>query len=76
MREVPLIDSTGAARISDFIRKCRRHKTALIMSGLQPQPKSILSQMRVLDGNGDVQLAENFDAAVALAQRLTHARES
>jgi sulfate permease, SulP family len=76
MREVPLIDSTGAARISDFIRKCRRHKTALIMSGLQPQPKSILRQMRVLDGNGDVQLAENFDAAVALAQRLTHARES
>jgi SulP family sulfate permease len=75
MREVPLVDSTGAARIADFIRKCRRHGTALIVSGLQPQPRAILRQMRVLNGDADVQLAENFDAAVALARRTVGASE-
>jgi sulfate permease, SulP family len=70
LREVPLIDSTGAARISDFIKKCRKHGTHLILSGLQPQPRSILRQMRVLNGDADVQLAENFEAAVKLAEKL------
>lgn len=38
MREVPMIDATGASKMAEFVTKCHRHGTALIISGLQPQP--------------------------------------
>lgn len=71
MREVPMIDATGAGKMEEFIDKCRRHGTALIISGLQPQPESVLRGMHVLDGRKDLHLVANFDAATALAHRLT-----
>ena len=71
MREVPLIDATGAGKLRDFIDKCRRNGTTLILSALQPQPTTILRQMQVLNGEADVHLVRNFDEAVRLAHQLS-----
>ena len=71
MREVPMIDASGASRLNDLVIKCRKRGTQLILSGLQPQPRSVLTQMHVLDGAGDIQVVTDFAEAIALSRRLT-----
>jgi SulP family sulfate permease len=72
MREVPLIDGSGAARLQDFITKATRNGTQVIISGLQPQPTETLRQMRVIDnGTNKLHLAPNLPAAINLARQLT-----
>ncbi len=71
MREVPMMDATGASKFSDFTRRCAKHRTALIISGLQPQPESVLRQMRIIGDDGPIQLASDFAQAVQMARRIT-----
>lgn len=71
MREVPMIDATGASKMAEFVTKCHRHGTALIISGLQPQPEGVLRGMQVLNDHTDIHLVASFDEAIALAHRLT-----
>ena len=68
MREVPMMDATGASKFSDFVRECRKHRTALIISGLQPQPESVLRQMRIIGEDSPIQLAADFAKAIDIAR--------
>jgi len=68
LREVPLIDASGASSLKDFLAACRRRGIEVIFSGLQPGPAAVLHRMDVL--NGGVPQAENLPAALALAKRL------
>lgn len=70
LRDVPLIDVTGASRLKEFRLRCKRHGTALILSGLQAQPQQILERMGVLDGGADLHLVPDFAAAIEKAQGL------
>jgi SulP family sulfate permease len=70
MREVPLVDATGAARLRDFVDRADRCGTQVLISGLQPQPRAVLEQTGVLGGRAKVTLVADFAAAVALARRL------
>lgn len=70
MREVPLVDATGAARLRDFVNRADRHGTQVLISGLQPQPRAVLEQTGVVGGPAKVTLVADFAAAVALARRL------
>jgi SulP family sulfate permease len=70
MREVPMVDATGASRLKDFVARAERHGTQVIFSGLQRQPAEVLRQMGVMDGAAHLHLAADFAAAVALARRL------
>jgi len=70
MREVPLIDASGATRLRQFISRANRQGTAVILSGLQPQPLATLRQMRVIEESRNLLLAPDFAAARAMAQRL------
>jgi SulP family sulfate permease len=71
MREVPMMDATGASKFSDFVRKSGKHGTAVIISGLQPQPESVLRQMRVIGDGAPIHLAADFAEATRIAQRIT-----
>jgi SulP family sulfate permease len=71
MREVPMMDATGASKFSDFVRKCAKHRTALIISGLQPQPESVLRQMRIIGNGAPIHLAADFAEAIAIARRTS-----
>jgi SulP family sulfate permease len=68
MREVPLVDATGAGRLKAFVAQCRREGAAVIVSGLQPQPREVLGRMGVLDG--EVSLAADYAEAVARAEAI------
>lgn len=70
MRLVPMIDASGVHALKGLIARCQRHGIVLIFSGLQGQPARMLAQMDIADESG-VHLAGDFDAAVALAERLT-----
>ncbi len=67
MREVSMIDATGAGKLRDFIEQCRRRGTEVIISRLQAQPRSVLEHMGLLDG---VRETHNYAEAVELASRL------
>lgn len=70
MREVPLVDASGAARLHAFVGRAGASGIQVLFSGLQPQPLEVLQQMGVIDGAAHVQVVDDFSAAVALARRL------
>jgi SulP family sulfate permease len=70
LRRVPLIDASGVTALEQFADRCRRRGTSLVLSGVQPQPLTILQQMH-FDQRPDVLgFAADFDAALVLAERL------
>ena len=42
MRNVPIVNSTGVAALSDFMRRCRTQGIQVIISGLRQQPTEVL----------------------------------
>ncbi len=67
MREVSMIDSTGATKLRDFVDQCGRRGTKIVVSGLQPQARAVLAPMKTLDG---VHETRNYAEAIELAGRL------
>jgi SulP family sulfate permease len=68
MREVPMVDGTGAGRLKMFIDQSRRNGASVILSGLQPQPLDVLRHMDVI--GEDVHLTDDFAGAVDLSRSL------
>jgi SulP family sulfate permease len=73
MRNVPMIDSSGVAALSDFISRCRARGVAVIVSGIRPQPRDVLARMGFDGRHDNLQLAENFAAARAMAAAMIEA---
>jgi SulP family sulfate permease len=67
MRLVPLIDVSGVRALRQMIDRCRRNGIRVIFSGLQPQPRAILTQMGLTPDERSVEFAENFADAIRLA---------
>ena len=69
MRYVPLIDASGVTALEQFAQRCRRKGTALVLSGVQPQPLAALRQMGFDRHPGVLGFARDFDAALALVEK-------
>lgn len=67
MRDVPLIDSSGASRLREFLVHARRSGAVVILSGLQRAPRRTLIQMHILHPGDGIHLATDFPAAVGTA---------
>jgi len=67
LRLVPLIDASGVTALRQLIKRCERSHTRVILSGLREQPLAILTQMGVRPDGVNLRFAENFTAAVKLA---------
>jgi SulP family sulfate permease len=67
LRLVPLIDASGVTALRQMIQRCQRNGTRVIFSGLREQPNAILAQMNLKPDGTQLQFADNFAAAVALA---------
>jgi SulP family sulfate permease len=67
LRQVPLIDASGATALRQLVKRCARAGTRVIFSGLRPQPLEILTQMGIRPDGEHLQLAANFQEAVTLA---------
>ncbi len=72
MRLVPMIDASGVHALKSLIERCKRQNITLIISGLQAQPKHILSKMAMQPNASDLYFVDGFDAALALASSLTN----
>jgi sulfate permease, SulP family len=68
MRLVPLIDSSGVTSLQKMLKRCRDLNTSVILSGLQEQPRRILSQMRIYPDGAQLRFAENFRDALEMAR--------
>ncbi len=68
MRDVPMVDATGVGALGEFLHRCQAHGTAVIVTGIQPQPRQVLNQMGFGTGSPSLQFAGDFQAAITLAQ--------
>jgi SulP family sulfate permease len=74
MRLVPLIDASGVSALKDFVTRCRKDGTTVILAGVQPQIASVMQKMGLFAANPEIKLVENFDAARAMAQTVIDRR--
>lgn len=70
MRLVPIIDASGVHALENLAARCRRQGIALVVSGLQAQPRRILSDMGFEGHAGDVRFADDYAQAIAIARAL------
>lgn len=66
LRQVPMIDASAATAIGNLVARCRRQGIALIFTGLQPQPASILEAMHIVPDGTTLRYADDFAQAVAM----------
>jgi SulP family sulfate permease len=66
LRQVPLIDASGAIALRQLVARCARAGTRVIFSGLREQPLEILTRMGLRPDGEHLQLAANFQDAVKL----------
>ena len=67
LREVPLIDASGATAIGNLVERCRRERILLVFTGLQPQPARILADMGIAPDATTLRYARDFAEALAMA---------
>lgn len=68
MRNVPVIDSSGIHALEQVLKNCRKHKIALILSGVHAQPLFALTSSELIKAIGDDNVHAN------LHDSLNHAR--
>ena len=68
MRHVPLIDASGVTALQQFLKRCERLGTRVILSGLREQPRRVLAQMHVAPDGTQLRFANDFAQAVAWAR--------
>lgn len=74
MRLVPVIDASGVHALENLLERCQRRGIALVISGLQPQPRKVFAKMRLHPRHGMLHIAPDFDAALAVARELIEGR--
>lgn len=68
MRQVPLVDASGVTALEGFLDRCQKMGSAVILSGLEGQPRQILQQMDFGRHPNLLGLASSFDEALAMAE--------
>lgn len=69
LRDVPLVDGSGASAILTLLERCHRNGTQVIISGVQAQPKKVLTDMGMFD-DPHVMVVADFDTALAKSREL------
>ncbi len=72
MRGVPMVDGSGASAIQTMLDRCAKNGTKVIITGIQPQPKQVLTEMGVLD-ESRVTLVPNIEVGLATARAMVGA---
>jgi SulP family sulfate permease len=70
MRRVPAIDATGLHALEEFLFKCRRQHTRLLLAGVHAQPLFAFMQAGFVEKVGRENMFENIDAALARARAI------
>jgi SulP family sulfate permease len=70
MRLVPLLDSSGVTAVQEFVAQAGIAGTRVILSGVRPQPVSMLARVHLGPESGRVAYAEDYRSALRLAADL------
>jgi SulP family sulfate permease len=70
MRYVPHIDATGLHALHEFLDKCRRQGTRLLLGGVHARPLFELQKSGLLDRIGADNVFDSLDAAIHRANEL------
>ena len=70
LRLVPYLDASGATVIESIIKQCRAKGTIVILSGVQPQPKKILTNAHIQDGREGVIYSPDYKSSLAVAEEI------
>ena len=70
MRLVPLLDASGAQALEEFVEQARLAGAQIILSGVQPQPRSMLERVGLGETSMKLSHAANYARAQALAVEL------
>jgi len=68
MRAVLSIDSSGLHFLEDVIKRCKKEKVRLILSGVHMQPTIAMTNAGILDLIGEYNFAANIDQALNFAR--------
>lgn len=67
MSLVPLIDASGVTALAQMLKRFRRSRTRVIVSGLREQPRTILADMGISEDGVNLRFARDFAEAVRWA---------
>jgi SulP family sulfate permease len=67
MRLVPLLDASGVQALEEFVEQANIAGTKVVLSGVQPQPRSMLERVHLGSNAGRVFYAADFINAQSLA---------
>ncbi len=67
---VPMIDASGAVALEEFVHRCDKQGTKVVLSGARPALMKILGEMEMSRRIAGVSFAENFPAALDTARAL------
>jgi len=70
MRRVPMLDASGVTTIAEIVRRSGAAGAQIILSGVQPQPLSMLERARLGRGNTGIIHTENFPEALRIAATI------
>ena len=76
MRLVPIIDASGVHALKTLLDRCRRRGIALIISGLQAQPRQVVRKMGLDLHEGELHFVADFESALQLAETLVDPGEN
>ena len=71
MRLVPIIDASGVHALKALLQRCRARGIVVVVSGLQAQPRRVLERMDLQPRTDELYFVEDYEAALALAARLS-----
>ena len=74
MRKVGLLDATGMALIRELHKKCARDGTTLILAGVQPPAKVVMTHGGLVDAIGEANFAVDITGALGSARRIIDGR--
>jgi SulP family sulfate permease len=64
LREVPLVDASGASAVRVFLQRCHRRSIAVTLVGIRPSVAATLRQMQALPAEGVADVA-SIEAAIS-----------
>jgi len=70
MRGVPVVDATAMRSLNHVWDLCKRNEVTLVLSHLQPQPRSVLEKSGFLEKVGEENICSNIDEALDRAAKL------
>ncbi|HJT39021.1 MAG TPA: sodium-independent anion transporter, partial [Sphingobium sp.] len=70
MRLVPLLDASGVQALEEFVEQARIGGACVILSGVRPQPFTMLKRARLGRSSGKLLYTANYARALATAASI------